>query len=97
MDFIFETLDKSGRRIHLSKERWRHIRKKHPEVENEELLKDAIEKPDKITDYHRDETVYYFYKYYKERPKPEQYLMVVVKYLNGSGYVLSAYYEDKIR
>jgi len=80
----------------LSKERWKHIRKKHPEVENEELIKETIEKPDRITDYHLDETICYFYKYYKHKPS-EKYLLVVVKYLNEHGYVLSAYYEDKIR
>ncbi|MEK6819772.1 MAG: PBECR2 nuclease fold domain-containing protein [Nanoarchaeota archaeon] len=96
MDYIFEIIDKSGRRIHLSKERWKHIIKKHPEVEEYELIKETIEKPDKITQYHKDETIYYFYKYYKHKPVFKKYLLVVVKYLNKEGYVLSAYFENKI-
>mgnify|MGYP001568881709 CR=1 FL=1 len=77
MDFIFKTKDKTGKEIHLSKERWKHIRKKHPEVEEYKLIKEVIEKPDKITNYHIDETIHYFYKYYKNRPATEKYLLVV--------------------
>ncbi len=94
---IFEVIDKSGRVIHLSGERWRHIRKKHPEIENFELIKETIEKPDKITHIHADSTISYFWKNYKNRPSPDKFLLVVVKYLNGDGYVLSSYYEDKIQ
>ena len=34
MDIIFEVEDKSGRKIHLSKERWEHITTKHPYMTN---------------------------------------------------------------
>jgi len=34
MVFIFEIYDISGRKIHLSKERWSHIQK-HPEMVNQ--------------------------------------------------------------
>ena len=97
MDYIFEVGDKSGRKIHLSKERWKHIRKRHPEIEDSEIIKETIENPDKITEYHSDETVCYYYKYYKHRPTPENYLLVVVKYLNGEGYILTTYFSEKIR
>ena len=95
--YVFEIIDKTGRKIHLSKERWKHIRKKHPEIEEYELIKETIEKPDKITGYHPDKTIYYFYKYYKHRHSFEKYLLVIVKYLNKHGYILSAYFEDKIK
>ena len=29
---LFNIIDKTGRKIHLSKERWRHIRIEHPEI-----------------------------------------------------------------
>lgn len=97
MEAIFEVKDKIGRKIHLSRERWKHIRKKHPEVEDYGLIKETIEKSDKITNIHYDETIHYYYKYYKFRKEPEKFLLVVVKYLNGGGYILSAYYENKIK
>lgn len=93
MNTIFETTDKSRRKIHLTKERWSHLRKKHPEVENYELIEETLKKPDKITQTHIDETVHYFYKYYKNHQSPEKFLQVVVKYLNGEGYVMTAQFK----
>ena len=97
MKNIFETTDKTGRRIHLSKERWSHIRKKHPEIENHEELEMAIKNPDKITRYGSDDSIGFYYKYFKHKPSPDKYLLVLVKYLNGQGYVITAYLEDKIK
>ncbi|MEX2017409.1 MAG: hypothetical protein WD876_02965 [Candidatus Pacearchaeota archaeon] len=96
MNIVFEFVDKTGRKIRLTKEQWLKIRKKHPEVENEEIIKETLEKPTKIRDHSYDESVYKFYKYYKNRPFPENFLMVLVKYLNGDGFVIAAYFMDKI-
>ena len=95
MNYVFEVIDRTGRGMHLSKERWKHIRKKHPEVEEYEIIKETLEKPDRIIQYHKDETIYYFYKYFKHRLVFKKHLLVAVKYLNKDGYVLSAYFEDK--
>jgi hypothetical protein len=88
---MFEIIDKSGRKIHLSKERWRHIRKKHPEVEELEQIKETIENPDKITNYSFDEDVHYYHKFYKNRKPSLKYLLVIVKYLSNSGYNISVF------
>ena len=97
MSYVFEVTDKSGKRIHLSQERWTHIRKKHPEVENAEELEETIKEPDKITFPKLDEKAGFYYKYFKHRPSSYKYLLVLVKYLNGEGYIVTAYYEDKIK
>ncbi len=97
MGYIFEITDKTGRKIHLTTEQWSHIRKKHPEVENYELIEETLRKPDKITDYDIDETVLYYYKYYKHRSFHEKYLQVIVKYLNNHGYVLTAQFKPYIK
>ena len=94
MNFIFEAKDKTGRMIHLSLERWKHIRKKHPEIENSEEIQETIINPTKITFPKIDESVGFYYKYFKN--KSPSYLLVLVKYLNGTGYIITAYYEDKI-
>ena len=39
----------------------------------------------------------FYYKYFKHKPLPYKYLLVLVKYLNGEGYVVTTYYEDKIK
>jgi len=72
MEYIFEIIDKTGRAIHLSKERWSHIRKKHPEIENHEELEIAIKNPDKITHYSSDDSVGFYYKYLKHKPFPDK-------------------------
>ncbi|MEK6823797.1 MAG: PBECR2 nuclease fold domain-containing protein [Nanoarchaeota archaeon] len=94
---VFEIEDKTGRKIRLTKSQWKHINKKHPEVENIENLQETIKNPDKITNSPVDETIYYYYKFYKQRQKPNKFLLAIVKYLNNEGFVVTAYYEDKIK
>jgi len=97
MTILFEITDKSRRKIHLSEKKWKHIRKKHPEVEELEQIKKTIQNPDKITSYGLDETIHYYYKFYKHRNQPLNYLLVIVKYLNNSGYIISSYFETHIK
>jgi len=91
---VFEIIDKTGRKIHLSKERWRHIRMEHPEIVNSEDIEDAIRIPVKIISSDRDQNVGWYFKYNKIR---RRYLKVAVKYLNGGGYVITAHYTTKIQ
>ena len=96
MGRTFEVNDKSGRKIHLSKERWKHINQEHPEVAPYlEDMKNTLTSPLKIVSYEYDETVHYYYKYFKQRQLP--YLLIIVKYLNGSGFIITAYFVRNIR
>ncbi|MBI2574440.1 hypothetical protein HYV82_00985 [Candidatus Woesearchaeota archaeon] len=91
MDWVFEADDKSGRKIHLSKERWEHINHEHPEVAPHiEDIKDALSKPLQIIKPEYDENIRYYYRYFKERQSP--YLLVIVKYLNNHGFIITAYF-----
>ncbi len=94
---IFEIIDKTGRKIRLTKEQWQHIRKKHPEVENSDEVEETVRNSDKITCPKFDETIGCYYKYFKQRPSPDKFLLVLIKYLNGDGYVITAYYESRIK
>jgi len=78
MENIFEITDKTKRKIRLSKRIWSKIRRKHYEIENEEQIKEALTNPDKIEDY--NESVAYYYKYYKNKPLPKRFLLVPVKH-----------------
>lgn len=95
-DIIFEVTDKTGRKIRLTKKQWSHIREDHPEVKDEEPIIETIEKPDKITQPYEGPK-YYYYKYYKHRKSPDNYFMVIVNYLNGEGFVITAYYVPYIK
>jgi len=95
MDYIFEIIDKTCRKIHLTHERLIHI-SEHKGMENYiEDIKEVIMKPDKIIP-HNHGDLYDYYKYFKHRKSHLKYLMVVVKYLNGKGFVLTAYFVPRI-
>ena len=94
MAWIFEIKDKSGRKIHLSDERWKHITKEHSVLANRmEDIKDVLSNPLSIKTSKYDENVRYYYKYHKKLSK---YLMVSVKYLNGEGFIITAFYTGKL-
>ncbi len=94
-NIIFEITDKSGRQIYLTKERWGHIQK-HPEMSNQvENIKNTLKRPLTIRKFEYDAEVRYYYSYFKNRDGAK-YLLVLVKYLNGNGFIISAYYTTKI-
>ena len=96
MDIVFEIKDKFGNKIHLSKERWKHIREYHPDVENCDEISETLQKPDKIIADER-EGVNNFYKYLKHKKQKSKFLKVIVKYLNGEGFVMSAHFTRNIK
>ncbi len=98
MDFIFEVIDLSGKKIHLSKEQWIHINEEHPEISAFlEDMKEILVKPDKYIQPEYDESIRYFYKYYKNRKSKAKYLLVLVKYLNGKGFIITSYFTRNIK
>ena len=94
MSYIFEIVDKSKRKIYLSEERWKHIKLEHPEIIEPFEIERVITKPDKILTSDRDETVGWYFLYNKRR---KEYLKVSVKYLNGTGFVITAHHTSKIQ
>ena len=66
MGGIFGILDKTKRKIKLTKKQYSHIAKKHPSViEYLEEIKETLENPDAVTESDIDENVRFYYKYYK--------------------------------
>ena len=97
MLYIVEIVDKTGRKIRLSKERWTHITSlssPHAYMTNHlEEIKETLIEPNKITGSVYDSYKSNYYKYYKDK---KRYLKVIVKYLNGNGFVISAYFVKNI-
>jgi len=95
MTSIFEIRDKTKRKIRLSEERWKHITAEHPNVTHIEDIQQTIINPIKITpSKYNPENVCYYYRYDKMLRK---YLMVAVRYLNGEGYIITAYHMQNIK
>ncbi|MAG01956.1 hypothetical protein CMI42_01350 [Candidatus Pacearchaeota archaeon] len=96
MGIIFEVIDKINRKIHLSMERWSHIRQHHPNVEYSEEVRETLLHPDKIIMDER-EGVENCFKYFKHKNQKSRFLKVVVRFLNTNGFVLSAHFVRDIR
>lgn len=96
MGRILEVKDKTGRTIYLTDERYSHILK-HPEMQNSiTIIEQTIKNPHKITSYSIDSDTKFYYSYHKGRKSKARYLRVVVKYLNGEGFVIAAFFVVKI-
>jgi len=94
---IFDVIDKTGRKVRLTKKQWSHINRKHPLVASYiEEIKDALIKPDAITDSDQED-VYFYYKYYKFLKSPYKHILVMVKHLNGEGFIITVYLEKNIK
>jgi len=94
MPNIFEIIDKRGKKTRLTKERWSHIRRDHPDVEENEI-RHTIEKPLKFVDEGKNK--FFYFQYFKHRKSPEKYLRVIIKYLNGEGFVVTAHTIKSMR
>lgn len=83
MNNVLEVIDKSGRKIRLTKKQWSHIQK-HPHMhESLEKIKETIKNPTTIRYNEFNKKVNYFYREYKNMEPREKYLFISVKYLNG--------------
>jgi len=94
MQHVLSIVDKSGRLIHLSPERWQHITQEHPDIIHTQPLIDVLIQPLIIRTSHYDENVRWYYREHEER---KQYLLVAVKYLNEHGFVITAYFVRNIK
>ena len=96
MGYIFEIKDKFLIKIHLTKERLRHILR-HPYMHDQlENIKNTLQYPISIRYNEKDEKVRYFYKEFKENNSSERYLLVSVKYLNNHGFIVTLFFTNKI-
>ena len=98
MSVVFEIKDKTGRKLRMTGWNWEHIIKRHPDISAEkEKIIETLENPDKITRSLKDEKVRFYYKYYKHRKSVNKFLMVLVKYLNGDGFIISAHFVRAVK
>ena len=77
---------------------WDHIVRRHPEIASQKAkIIETLEKPDKITDSFKEEETKYYYKRYKNLRSPYKIIRVIVKYLNGGGFIISAHFVKTIQ
>jgi len=60
-----------------------------------EEVKQTLQKPDKIVESTIEEGVRYYCRFFKHRESSNKYLLV--KYLNGEGFIISAYWRPHVK
>lgn len=83
-----------GKQIRATRSHWEKIvETKHPSLRGkEEKVKRALENPFEIRGSKSDESVYLYYLDLEDK-----YLCVVVKNLNDKGFVITAYFTERIK
>ena len=96
MERILEIKDKTGRNVYLTRERYKHIMK-HPEMQNSiDVIEQTVKNPDKTIEYSIEPDIRFYYSHHKNRKSKARYLRVVIKYMNGEGFVITAYFVVKM-
>ncbi len=94
MTFFKAKLDKT---ILLDEKRIEHIFE-HPEMKSQlSKIKETLENPDEIRESLCVKSVWLFYKFYLKTPVTNKYMLVVTKILNKDGFVITAFFTDKIK
>ena len=90
----FEVWSNLNKLIRTTKSHWNLITLvKHPIIKGKEsLVKECLQDPEEIRLSQDDKSVYLYYKQWEK-----YYLCVVVRHLNGEGYILTIYITDKIK
>jgi hypothetical protein len=86
---------KNNIQIRLTTERWRHIIRRHPEMENQKKnVLETISNPDLIQNGDFGELI--ALKFYQKTPLTAKYLVTIYKEIaNADGFVITAYYATK--
>ncbi|MFQ5800095.1 MAG: DUF4258 domain-containing protein [Candidatus Hydrothermarchaeales archaeon] len=83
--------------VRTTHEYWRFITaSKHPIIKvYEGEVKETLKSPDEIRLSRKDEKVFLFYKRYKNLGN--RYICVLIKRLNGDGFIITAYMADNVK
>lgn len=90
----FEVTSSLGKKIKTTAGYWQKIvRTKHPAMQGkEELVKSTLTTAEQVRRSRKDPSVSLYYKKHESR-----YCCVVVKHLNGDGFVVTTYMTDRIK
>lgn len=95
---IFEVVSSmaKNRKIRLTETQHKHMLMHHPEVKGqEEKIASTLQEPDLLLFDVEDQ--YNYYKKFELTPVTNRKMLsVVVKYLNSDGFVVTAYFTEKV-
>jgi hypothetical protein len=86
-----------GKVVSLSSDRWQHVLS-HPELKNQRTrIKETLAAPDEIRASAQNPEIWLFYRLYPKTPVTTKYMLVVVKVSNEEGFIVTAFYTDKVK
>lgn len=94
-DIYFEVKDIFGKRVRTSKIYWQkilHIKHTELKLKKSEVII-TLERPDEVRVSIKDPFIYLFYRQISKF----RFLVVVVKYLNGDGFIVTIYKTLKLQ
>jgi hypothetical protein len=62
-----------------------------------ERIKETLTSPDIIKESNHDNSVWLYYRFYAITPVTEKYILVAAKLLNINGFIITAFYTDRIK
>jgi len=94
---VLEVRSKLGKMIRFDEDRWKHALE-HPEMENQiSKIKETLVDPNEVRESVRMSSIWLFYKLYTNSPVSEKYLLVAVEVLDGEGFIVTAFFTDKVK
>lgn len=94
---VLEGQDYNNKLVRLTKKQYNHIIETHPELEGEmNKISKTVESPE-VVRLGNKENIFLFYRFFEKTQVTNKYLVLVVKYLNGEGFIITAYFTSKIR
>jgi hypothetical protein len=94
---LLKVVCKLGKIVRLDRERWVHVLS-HPEMSKQRhKIKETLVDPDEVRQSIRSSEVWLFYKFYDTTPVTQKYMLVAVEFLDGEGFIVTAFFTDKIK
>lgn len=94
---VLRAVSKMGNVVSLSDDRWRHVLD-HPEMKGQlDRIKKTVVDPYEIRESTHDPSVLMFYRLYENTPVTEKYLLVIVRIMNEEGFIVTAFYTDRLK
>jgi len=94
---VLEVRSKLGEVVGLDEDRWKHVLE-HPEMENQSSkIEETLVDPDEVRESVHVSSIWLFYKFYTNSPVSEKYLLVAVKVSDGEGFIVTAFFTDKVK
>ena len=81
--------------IRLTETQWRHIKRRQELYSQLERIRATLSEPDVV--YHvPEEDTYHYYRFYRQTPVSGKHMLVIVKHLDGEGFIITCFYTRRI-